>query len=820
MMQLEVDVSLDEFDEVTYLEVYPDVAEAVKKGDLSSGLEHYLHYGQAEGRIANYSELLEQLTSQIHSLRVENQKLDTACDVSNKEKSAALNELYLSWQEIERLKYINSNLSLSLDNVFGSASWSITKPFRVLRVSFLAKLYRTGIAILKQLVRFVWNVLPLSVSSRVIIKKHFLKWIPLEYNTEQHHHIPNVIKQDVSSSDVTNLVIPRIEFDQTKDRFVAYAQNKAVAPIVKLIAFYLPQFHPFPENDAWWGKGFTEWTNVGKSQPNYNGHYQPHHPIHLGYYDLRVPEVMQEQARLAKEYGLYGFSYYFYWFDGKILMDTPLEMLLKNPLVETKFCLTWANENWTRRWDGQESDILIAQNHSDADSLSFIRHLIKYFNDERYIRVDGKPVLIIYRASIIPNMASTARLWREEVKKHNIPDLYLVCAQSFGIKSPDEFGFDASVEFPPHTVQSTDIRSQVELTNPDYQGHIFSYDQVVDNEIRKEEPDYKLFRTAMLSWDNTARKQHNSHIFHGFSLLRYKQWLSSICNSVYRNPKYSDDEKFVFINAWNEWAEGTHLEPDRKFGYGYLQTTYDVIANYDADALGIIRQQHLIKRHNYAVMVHVHYDELWPVMRAHLNQMDAVGFDLYVTTTNQAIISVIKNDYPFAYIDIVENRGRDILPFVSMLKKVESLGYIAVCKLHTKRSAYRADGDDIRDELFDALVGTADTVQHICERFRTEASLGMIVPKKYLLPHTDHNMTFDHEVVDIACKILKMPFAYDVFPAGSMFWFRPEALRRLGYLRMTHFDTEQGLADGTLPHAIERLFCIVAKESGYDVDIC
>ena len=291
-------------------------------------------------------------------------------------------------------------------------------------------------------------------------------------------------------------------------------------------------------------------------------------------------------------------------------------------------------------------------------------------------------------------------------------------------------------------------------------------------------------------------------------------------NHRYRNSKYNDDEKFVFINAWNEWAEGTHLEPDRKFGYGYLQTTYDVIANYDADALDVIRQQHLIRRNNYAVIVHVHYDELWPVIKAYLRKMHTVGFDLYVTTTNKAIISTIIEDYPLAYIDIVENRGRDILPFIMMLKKVERLGYIAICKLHTKRSAYRTDGDSIRDELFDALVGSEDIVESVCERFGKDASLGMIVPNKYLLPHTDHNMTFDREVVDFACKTLKVSFVYDTFPAGSMFWFRPDALKRLGSLRMANFDVERGLADGTLPHAIERIFCVLAKESGYSVDVC
>lgn len=364
---------------------------------------------------------------------------------------------------------------------------------------------------------------------------------------------------------------------ESASNFVKYQKNCPIHPLVKLIAFYLPQFHPFRENDEWWGKGFTEWTNVGRALPNYVGHYQPHCPIHHGYYDLRVPKVMEEQARLAREYGIYGFSYYFYWFDGNILMDMPLESMLANKKVDIPFCLTWANENWSRRWDGREDDVLISQNHSDKDSLAFIRHLVKYFQDERYIRIDGKPVLIIYRADMIPNMAATAKIWRDEMAQHGIGGLYLIAAQSFDIRSPVAFDFDASVEFPPHTVHKVEVGDELELINPDFKGHIYNYEQVVANAILSEEPDYKLYRTAMLTWDNTARRQFQSTIFHGFSLQLYQEWLSSIIDKVSFNPKYNADEKLVFVNAWNEWAEGTHLEPDQKFGYGYLQTTYDAL---------------------------------------------------------------------------------------------------------------------------------------------------------------------------------------------------------------------------------------------------
>lgn len=718
----------------------------------------------------------------------------------DKEIQRITNSLKESLEQALALNLRNEKLSSDLSMILNSKSWYLTKPLRILARNLRGNPLNNFKKIVFRALRFIWQRLPLSSRQRVLIK--------------------NLLRNQVEVISPGSNKIPVVVFDNTPEEYVDYKNNAPIDPVVKLIAFYLPQFHPFSENDEWWGKGFTEWSNVGKAEKNYVGHYQPHCPIHNGYYDLRVPSVMEEQAKLAKQYGVYGFSYYFYWFAGKILMDTPLEMMLNNPKVDMPFCLTWANENWTRRWDGQENDVLIAQDHSDEDSIAFIRHLLKYFNDSRYIKIDGKPVLIIYRASIIPDMEKTAKLWRDEVKKHGLPDLYLVCAQSFGIRGPEEFGFDASVEFPPHTIKSDEISNQLDIINSDYQGHIYSYDQVVASAVRQEEPKYKLFRTPMLSWDNTARKQNHGHIFHGFSLIRYKQWLSSVCSNVANAEKYNSDEKLVFINAWNEWAEGTHLEPDRKYGYGYLQATYDVVSGYDKKLSSVNSALLNEKKNDYAVILHVHYLELWPEIKTYLNSLSEVGFDLFVTTTSKEAISVIQVDFPAAFVSMQENRGRDILPFTQLLKHICDNGYTAVCKLHTKRSIYRADGDDIRDGLFKSLLGDQAAVNEIISRFENDSRLGMIVPKNSLIPHTDHNMTFDHQVVSQASKIAGVEFKYDAFPAGSMYWFRPQALRKLSLFDASNFDVEQGLADGTLSHAIERIACLVVKDTGFGVEVC
>ena len=769
-----------------------------RDGQISS-LSQYI--AERDEQIINLNQNVAERDEQIISL---NQNI-AECD----EKTSNLNQIVLAQENTHR-------------EILNSISWRLTAPLRTLGTisSGLLSAPKLVASAIKQGGGFkstFSSTINLLKKDGVAGVREALATVRTPVSIRENNAI-----EPIDEVDVCDPVIPRIEFDKTRDRFVERHENPPVDSLVKLIAFYLPQFHPIPENDEWWGKGFTEWTNVGKARPNYVGHYQPHCPIHFGYYDLRVPAVMEEQAKLAREYGIYGFSYYFYWFNGEILLDTPLEMMLENKNVDIAFCLTWANENWSRRWDGQENDILMNQSHSHDDSLSFIRHLIKYFEDERYICVEGKPVLIIYRADIIPNMAATAKIWREELVEHGIPGIYLVSAQSFGITSPEVFDFDASVEFPPHTIKSEEIGNKVKLINAEYEGLIYSYEQVVANAVTSKEPDYKLFRTAMLSWDNTARKQNNGHIFHGFSLLRYKQWLSSIVNKVYSNQKYTADEKIVFVNAWNEWAEGTHLEPDSRYGYGYLQSTYDVIKNYDASDLAKLNcKQGSSKKNKYAVILHLHYKDLWPVISDYLTRsISDLDFDLYVSVTSSSVAKNVIRDFPEAYIELVENRGRDILPFIRMLKVIKSQGYTAVCKLHSKRSIYRDDGDDIRDEMFESLMGSKEQVNSILSRFNDNGQLGIVAPKDYLIQHNDHNMTFDKEVVRRISKHLHVDFRYDTFPAGSMFWFAPKCLDPLLTMDHTFFEIESGLADGTTAHAVERMFCLVAKNKGWDVESC
>lgn len=334
----------------------------------------------------------------------------------------------------------------------------------------------------------------------------------------------------------------------------------------KLIAFYLPQFHPIPENDRAWGKGFTEWTNVTRAKPFFEEHHQPQLPGELGFYDLRVPEVMEQQVKLAKEHGISGFCYYYYWFDGRRLLEKPLEMMLSSKRIDMPFCLCWANENWTRRWDGSDDEVIVSQNVSPESWPRFIDALMPYMEDERYIRINGRPLLLVYRPDIIPNLRKSVQMWRDLAGERGL-DQFIAACLTFGFDNPLRFGFDAGVEFPPHGTVASEMTHKIKWSEP-YEGQAYSYSEVVTRELRKPEKPYKVFRTAMTSWDNTPRCGAKGRLYHGATPELFEAWLSALLIRAQR--RHEAGERLVFINAWNEWAEGAHLEPDQKFGRQWL----------------------------------------------------------------------------------------------------------------------------------------------------------------------------------------------------------------------------------------------------------
>lgn len=354
--------------------------------------------------------------------------------------------------------------------------------------------------------------------------------------------------------------------------------NEISSEAPRPIAFYLPQFHPIPENDKHWGKGFTEWRNVAKATSFYDGQYQPRLPGELGHYDLRVPEVMEQQAALARAYGLFGFCYYLYWFQGKRLLNTPVDRMLRSKKPDFPFCFCWANENWNRRWDGHDEEVLIAQEHSPQDDLNFIRHLFPAFDDPRYIRVNGKPLLLVYRTELFPNPLKTSETWRSEARKAGFKDIYLVRCEGFDPwTNPGTIGFDASYEVPTFTLPNELLYDRIHELNVSlkFKGRIFDYKKIVQFCSDREDVSYKRYKAAMLAWDNTPRHGDRAVIFHGATPELYGQWLKS--NLQWTARRFEGEESLVFINAWNEWAEGSYLEPDLKFGRGFLEATRDAV---------------------------------------------------------------------------------------------------------------------------------------------------------------------------------------------------------------------------------------------------
>jgi hypothetical protein len=347
----------------------------------------------------------------------------------------------------------------------------------------------------------------------------------------------------------------------------------------KVIAFYFPQFHPFPENEKFWGKGFTEWTSVTKANPLYKGHWQPRLPSDLGFYDLRIKDVMKEQIDIAKQYGIYGFCFHHYWFSGQRVMRVPYNHMLANPDLDIPFCLHWANEPWTVRWDGfANSGVLLDQKHTPEDDMAFIQDITPALRDPRYIRIQGRPLLIIYRPGLFPDIQATIGRWRAYCEKNKLGDLYLTMMQTGfdGQVDPHKYGFDAAIEYPPHNMRIPSLKDTVQMLVPDFAGDIFGYPDLVETNLRREKPDYTLFRGLFPNWDCTPRRK-NAVIFKDSTPSLYQKWLEGQIR--YSNKNLPPAERFLFINAWNEWAEGAYLEPDRRYGYAYLEATRRAIQN-------------------------------------------------------------------------------------------------------------------------------------------------------------------------------------------------------------------------------------------------
>ena len=695
-----------------------------------------------------------------------------------------------------------------------------------------------------------------SISNNKLVKSTIIQPWRAVFGKEQEtlEHISLTPEQIEASLQHTIAQLEPVEFESGKyhelyDHNLSVAKNArdaSFAPDVasptivggdepKIIAYYLPQFHPFKENNEWWGEGFTEWTNVSKATAQFEGHYQPRLPGDLGHYDLRLPEIMAKQFEMARKYGVSGFCYHYYWFDGHRLMERPLETLLKQkgPEYDFPFCLCWANENWTRRWDGAEADVLMQQNHGKKDHARIIKDLLRYFKDSRYITIEGKPVIVIYRPTIIDELDEMVDIWRTAAKKAGYEDIYMVATTAFGFSEPKTIGFDAISQFPPHAIAVRECTEEVDLYNRGFEGKVYDYAETVEafieclKEIGAHGTQTAYFPGVMTGWDNEARKPGKGHVFHGATPKLFQKWLKYSMDWTKKHNK--SGEQLVFVNAWNEWAEGTYLEPDRKFGHAFLHAIISARAEGREISKPLQRlakaREKAKKTSDTAVYLHIFYPDLIDefadlILKAKKER----PLDVILSVPDQwhpddlkKAITLLK---PVRVILSI-NRGRDVWPFIQALRATSDMDYKYGCKLHSKKSFhFPSEGIRWRKSLTDGLLSPTNQTNAIAA-MENSSQIGMVAPKEAIMSIKHKSVNRDNEA---NIEFLTDTFGlYSTppqdFVAGTMFWIRHEAFEKItnSAIGLEDFEPELGAIDGTKAHAFERIVSTIVKSSGYDV---
>jgi len=520
-------------------------------------------------------------------------------------------------------------------------------------------------------------------------------------------------------------------------------------------------------------------------------------------------------------------------------MEKPVDMLLKHPEIDIPFCLCWANENWTRRWDGQEQDVLIKQEYSDHDDDIFIRDMKPYLDDPRYIRVDGKPVIIVYSPHFIPDCRKSFQRWREVAREIGVGEIQIWMCLTWGrtaemLQITD--CIDAEVEFPPHNVGGEWLEINVERDGKDT--IVYDYKRAAEyiaNVWKERGPTIRpIHYSCMMAWDNAARRKDGWHAFYNFSLRAFYQWVSEAVRQS--RAKLPEEERFIFINAWNEWGEGTYLEPDEKYGYANINTVAKAVFDipFDSDVKVLSERAPTMEMEEFqkddkpriAVQAHIFYTDLLSEIIEQLNQLP-YAFDLFITTNTEkkkkAMLPVVRKKCKCRQVSILvlPNRGRDVAPFlVQMAPEIDKYDY--VCHIHTKKTVTADYGDTWRKYLFHNLFGSSEYLKRLFYLFESEDKLGIIMPEMFPEVREHAKWTGEHGNIRILLKRMgidcTLPDALD-FPAGNMFWAKTVAVKPLFMLglKQNDFPVEDGQRYGTLAHQIERSWVYVAESSGYGV---
>lgn len=751
-------------------------------------------------------------------------------DVSKKLRQSQIESTELKQQMLHsRAEFFE--LQRQMTEIYASRSWQLTAHLRNARRMITAK-YDTAISLGRKASQskhnaflnagqLLWRRLPIPESQKRYIKHRIFSLLPnffIRFTPFENWKALTAQQEGMfQSSDDVNLDLDlnlNLNLNSSLNSYIPILQNANPTPNsipVRLIAFYLPQFHAIPENNRWWGDGFTEWTNVRPAKPQFESHYQPRIPGELGYYDLLDDAVQLRQVELAKLYGIGAFCFYTYWFAGKLLLEKPIENYLKNQSLDLPFCLCWANENWSRRWDGLDSHTLIEQQHSPEDDINFIKYLKKYFDDTRYVRVNDKPLLLVYRPTLLPDAKQTAGRWRQWCRMNGVGEIFLAYTQSFDMANPKDYGFDAAIEFPPINASLPNITEKVKPLNSDFDSSVYDWSVLAKRSRNYSKTNYMLFRGVNPSWDNTARRKNKGSVLLNSSPCGYQDWLVNAIKETCSNFA-KNQERIIFINAWNEWAEGAYLEPDERYGYAYLEAT----------RLALLRSSLTIKSHQsinknvIPIVIHVFYVDVFNHILEYLKKINDFVLKLYITTSleNQNSVRTILEAHPFDfYLHTTENRGRDILPFLKIMPFVISDGHEFFLKIHTKKSLHRTDGNEWRDDIYRKLMATASIIEAV-RLFQKNPHVGIIGPDGHMVAMSYY---WGSNAKNVICLARRLGIEANAlsnmnFIAGSMFFSRTDAMLPILNLAIedTDFESESGQIDGTLAHAIERLFAVSA----------
>ena len=598
----------------------------------------------------------------------------------------------------------------------------------------------------------------------------------------------------------------------------------------RLIAFYLPQFYPIPENNKAWGKGFTEWTNVASDTPRFIGHMQPILPKDMGFYDLRLEQNIGDQIRLAKKHGIYAFCFYYYWFSGKRLLEKPLDSFLSHKEWNFNFVICWANENWTKRWDGRDDEIIISQKYNDNDPLNFIKDIEHILLDPRYVKENGKPILVVYRASELKDPKKYTKTWREYFyNKHN-KELYLIAILSFNDTDPRDYGFDVALDFAPQSFffksdsftnnRYPYIDVSDKLLDINFKGSVANYREIALNKSAYNYFKFPIHKCITPSWDNDARKNGNGFVMANNNPVIYERWLDNVLSMETSKKK----SPLVFINAWNEWAEGAVLEPNMHYGTAILNRTTESLARYSHNEenskqfvpWGIKRKAET----KLAVIIHLYHIDRWHEIIKKISLLDDYNYDLFITINkkDREFINTILSYKKDAHIYSVPNRGRDILPFLHLLPKLKLAGYQYILKIHSKKSLHRENGSDWFIELINSILPSKKIIDDIMNIISTETVLvgpahNFISLERYIGANKNNveelliSMYNEQSARIIISKIQKYGFF-----AGSMYWADIRYFDKLEGLLLSpeDFESERKQIDGTKAHAIERVTSIIS----------